>query len=117
MTDFQFHVPPENLLLDLWGFVAARLESRYGPRGEKMGGTEATNVSCAPLDKPAGVPDPTRARLERVINDVISDHGLQGSANESAAGEFTRKVCVQILPANVIYMSRMGEKSRTRRLS
>lgn len=57
-----------------------------------MGDNEATYESCATLGESGAAPDPTHARLERVINDVISDHCLHGPAKQSA-GDFTRKVC------------------------
>lgn len=56
-----------------------------------MGDNGASHERCAPLEKCPAAPDPTRARLDRVINDVIADHGLQGPAKKSA-GDFTRKV-------------------------
>lgn len=65
-----------------------------------MGDNEAARGSRVPLNSSAAAPDPTRARLERIINDVIADHGLEGPAKQSA-GDFTRKVGVQV---NLLYM-------------
>lgn len=78
----------------------------------------AAGESCSPLDKPAAAPDTTLARLDRVINDVISDHGLQGTSKQSA-GDFTRKVgCVQIATAllRLIDRSLDGRNSTHRRI-
>lgn len=54
-----------------------------------MGDTVTTRGSCVPSDQPS--PDPTRSRLNSVIQDIIADHGLDGPDTESA-GNFTRNV-------------------------
>lgn len=61
-----------------------------------------TQNLCLPSDRSS--PDPTRARLDSLIQDIISDHGLEGPDTESA-GDFTRNVGLLCCATAVLLLS------------